>query len=233
MDSWDGAKAARSSPFRGKPSPLDFPNRKLRAVRIVSGKARGRKLLTPPTNDRAIRPTSDRAREALFNILGKSTEHAKVLDLFAGTGALGLEAYSRGAEQIVFIDVMHQARQLIRRNIARIFGDSGEQGRLMVIDHDLAKGLPQGRLRQLAPGGFDLIFADPPYGTHLSLSILNHIDSSQLLIPDGLLVVEERSTCTLPERLPHLQQVDQRRYGEVGLWFYRRAGEADPDETRQ
>jgi 16S rRNA (guanine(966)-N(2))-methyltransferase RsmD len=92
-------------------------------VRIVSGIARGRTLFTPPPNERAIRPTSDKAREALFSILGRVVDGAKVLDLFAGTGALGLEAFSRGAASVVFVDVDRKARELIRRNISRLFSD--------------------------------------------------------------------------------------------------------------
>src|SRR5665648_882230 len=86
-------------------------------MRIISGWAKGRKLFTPPARETIIRPTSDRAREALFNIIGGQVQGASVLDLFAGTGALGIEALSRGAKNVCFVDFHPQALDLIRRNI--------------------------------------------------------------------------------------------------------------------
>ena len=199
-------------------------------MRIVSGKARGRKLFAPRPGDLTIRPTSDRAREALFNIIGRSPEQATVLDLFAGTGALGLEAYSRGAQRVVFIEADPKARQLIHRNISHLFTASAPDGSLIVLDHDLAKELPRATLLSLAPQGFDLIFADPPYGAGHSLAILSHLDNSSLLGESGLLVVEERFSVSLPKQLTRLQAIDQRRYGEACLWFYRQSRIADSIE---
>lgn len=194
-------------------------------MRIVSGIARGRTLHTPPPNERTIRPTSDKAREALFNILGRAVEGAKVLDLFAGTGALGLEAYSRGAASVVFVDVDRKARELIRRNISRLFSDFSHSGNLRVVTDDLSGNLWQNHLQRFAHEGFDLIFADPPYGQDLSLATLVAVDKSALLAENGMLVLEERFNIALPQDLPRLHQVDQRRYGEAGLRFYQCHGE--------
>lgn len=190
-------------------------------MRIVSGRARGRKIFTPPPDDLTIRPTSDRAREALFNILGSFPEQTRVLDLFAGTGALGLEAFSRGAQRVVFIDAAPKARQLIQRNLTQLFAGPTKDGSLIVLNHDLTEGLPVASLLAFAPRGFDLIFADPPYGRGLSLAILTFLDNSPLLCESGLLVVEDRFSVSLPKQLMRLQQIDQRRYGEAGLWLYR------------
>lgn len=196
-------------------------------MRIVSGIARGRSLLTPPPKERTIRPTSDKAREALFSILGKAVDGAKVLDLFAGTGALGLEAFSRGAASVVFIDIDRQARDLIHRNIARLFSDSALSKKLQVIAEDLSGKFWPDNLRRYAPEGFDLIFADPPYGQGHSLAALVMLDKSGLLAEKGMLVVEERFSIALPEKLSRLCQVDQRRYGQARLRFYQ-----CPAETR-
>jgi 16S rRNA (guanine966-N2)-methyltransferase len=189
-------------------------------VRIVSGIARGRALFTPPPKERTIRPTSDKAREALFSILGRVVDGAKVLDLFAGTGALGLEAFSRGAASVVFVDADPKARELIRRNISRLFSDFSNDKTLQVLADDLSGTLWQDNLRRLAPQGFDLIFADPPYGQDLSLATLVTLDKSPLLAENGMLVLEERFNIALPQQLLRLRQVDQRRYGETGLRFY-------------
>jgi 16S rRNA (guanine966-N2)-methyltransferase len=194
-------------------------------VRIVSGIARGRSLFTPPPNERTIRPTSDKAREALFSILGRVVDGAKVLDLFAGTGALGLEAFSRGAASVVFVDVDRNALELIRRNISRLFINFSHRETLQVVADNLTGNLWQDNLLRFAPEGFDLIFADPPYGQGLALATLVTLDKSTLLAENGMLIIEERFNIALPEELPRLRQVDQRRYGEAGLRFYQRLAE--------
>lgn len=194
-------------------------------MRIVSGIARGRTLLTPPPDVRTIRPTSDKAREALFSILGRAVDGAKVLDLFAGTGAVGLEAFSRGAASVVFVDVDRKARGLILRNISRLFSDSSHRKKLQVVTEDITGNLWQDKLLRFAPEGFNLIFADPPYGQGLALATLVTLDKSTLLAENGMLIIEERFNIALPEELPRLRQVDQRRYGEAGLRFYQRLAE--------
>lgn len=190
-------------------------------MRIISGTAKGRKLFTPPQQERSIRPTSDRAREALFSILGDRVSGATVLDLFAGTGALGIEAFSRQARFVVFIDNNSLALQLIKKNILLCFKDySGDRG-LRVMSHDLSKGLLQIQLPKETHSGFDIIFADPPYSQELSFSVLESINKSSLLQPNGLLIVEERNNVALPQSLSNLKQTDRRLYGEAAFCFYR------------
>ena len=111
-------------------------------MRIISGLARGRKLATPGQS-KAIRPTTDRAREALFSILGTRVESARVLDLFAGTGALGLEALSRGAEQVVFVDYQQAALQLIKQNCISCMQSMGSTAvnAPVIIKHDLRRNV--------------------------------------------------------------------------------------------
>jgi len=182
-------------------------------LRIIAGTAKGRKLFPP--RDRTIRPTSDRAREAVFNILDKEVVGAKVLDLFAGTGALGLEALSRGARQAVFIDLAKAAVTLIKKNV--LLCGFSEQS--LIIQRDLRKGLFF--LQEFVAGEpFNLIFLDPPYGQGLGLEILNNIGRMQLLAANGQVVVEEETWAALPQRAGGLVLSDHRCYGEAGIWFY-------------
>ncbi len=190
-------------------------------MRIISGIAKGRRLFTPPPHDKSIRPTSDKAREAIFSILGKSVQGATVLDLFAGTGAMGLEAFSRNAGFVVFIDKNRLALDLIKKNIGLcLSGYSGNCG-LRVIQHDLTAGLPPMHFIPKAAMGFDLIFADPPYSKNIAQFILNAISEITLLAENGILIVEERFNISLPKTAVQLNLIDKRVYGETGFWLYK------------
>lgn len=190
-------------------------------MRIIGGTARGRKLFTPPLHEKCIRPTSDRAREALFNIIGNRIVDATVLDLFAGTGALGLEAFSRNARFVVFIDNNRLALEIIKKNILRcLTGYKGDCG-IRVVQHDLTKSIPEKKLQQETHRGFDLIFADPPYAQNISFSVLEFINNSSLLTQNGLLILEEKHTVELPSSLATLELIDRRVYGETAFCFYR------------
>jgi 16S rRNA (guanine966-N2)-methyltransferase len=153
-------------------------------MRIVGGRLRGRALTAPKS--RAIRPTADRLRESLFNILvhayGDPVTGARVLDLFAGTGALGLEALSRGAAFALFVDDAAEARALLRENIAAL----GLAGVTRVFRRDAAK---LGAAHPLAP--FSLAFLDPPYGRGLAEQALAAACAGGWLAQDALVVVEE------------------------------------------
>jgi 16S rRNA (guanine966-N2)-methyltransferase len=185
----------------------------------------------------AIRPTSDRAREALFNIINHRIKDAFVLDLFAGTGALGLEALSRGARHSTFVDnapdaiiLIKKNLQLLQKNIAldlvmpslpkRVSSPSFPQP-ASVIKYDLRREsfFTTDEWKNSLPF-FDLIFLDPPYAKGLSLQILTYLDKSDLLADHGLLVAEERSEVTLPDTFSTLTMVDKRKYGDTRFWFY-------------
>lgn len=189
-------------------------------MRIISGSQKGRKLFSPPPHEKSIRPTSDRAREALFSILGERVNNARVLDLFAGTGALGLEAFSRKAALVVFVDNDRLALDLIKKNVLLCLSGYTGTGELRVIPHDLSKGLPLKKLLPETASGFNLIFADPPYAKNISLSVLDSLNKSNLLTGDGMLVMEERFDVTLPSQLSQLRLVDRRVYGENAFWLY-------------
>jgi 16S rRNA (guanine966-N2)-methyltransferase len=190
-------------------------------LRIIGGRARGRRLQTPSKSSaknscQLIRPTADRAREALFNIIGREVENATVLDLYAGTGALGLEALSRSAERSVFVDNNLHAIQVINSNIELC----GFSERAIVFKRDISQGLSF--LTKQLPGlTFSIIFIDPPYRKGLSLGILHELAKSNLLFPDALVVVEEDAVTELPTQVAELKLVDQRKYGDTGFWFYR------------
>ncbi len=187
-------------------------------MRIISGSARGRKLFSPPGQGLGIRPTSDRAREALFSIIGSQVEQAAVLDLFAGTGAMGLEAFSRGARSVTFVDNNRLALELIRKNIETCFPSAA--ARLTIIQHDLRRGLPLKPLQKKQLSPFDLVFLDPPYSEGLCQRLLQDWDDHNLLAARGLLIAEERAKEQLSLRFSTLELVDKRLYGETAFWIF-------------
>jgi 16S rRNA (guanine966-N2)-methyltransferase len=176
-------------------------------MRIVGGRLRGRELAAPKST--AIRPTADRLREALFNILahayGDPVSGARVLDLFAGTGALGIEALSRGAAFALFIDEGAEARALIRENVATL----GLGGSARIFRRDATK---LGPAQPLEP--FSLIFLDPPYGKGLAEQALTAARDGGWLTPDALIVVEE-STKAAFAAPPGFTPIERRPYDET------------------
>ena len=182
-------------------------------MRIVGGQHRGRAIAAPRTRD--IRPTSDRLRESLFNILvhghGDPVTGARVLDLFAGTGALGLEALSRGAAFVLFVDDGAEARALLRGNIEAL----GAGGASKVYRRDATR---LGPAHPMAP--FSLAFLDPPYGKGLAEQALTSARGGGWLTPDALVVVEEAvdSKFAPPDGF---EEIERRDYGDTQLIFLR------------
>jgi 16S rRNA (guanine966-N2)-methyltransferase len=178
-------------------------------MRIVGGRLRGRALAAPTSQ--AIRPTADRLREALFNILvhayGDPVTGARVLDLFAGTGALGLEALSRGAAFALFIDDAAEARALLRENVAAL----GLGGVTRIFRRDACK---LGTAHPVEP--FSLAFLDPPYGRGLAEAALASAHAGGWLTPDALIVVEEAASAgfAAPDGFGELER---RRYDDTIL----------------
>ncbi len=176
-------------------------------MRIVAGSARGRTLKTPRRAD-VIRPTADRVRESVFNVLGQTCEGLRVLDLFAGTGALAFEALSRGAVRAVLVDSGVEAQQLCRDN-AQSLGFLG-----------LTEVLPLSAERAIAKlsvrgDRFELIFADPPYAQTAIDNLLNGLSTHRLLEPLGRLVLEHSKRESVPERSGRFTRIDQRIFGET------------------
>lgn len=194
-------------------------------MRIVAGRFRGASLAAP--KDRSVRPTSDRVRQAIFNILehgveGGRIEGARVLDLFAGTGALGLEALSRGAAYVQFVEDDAEARALIRRNVETLRAT----GLTRIFRRDATKLGPAGTLRP-----FTLIFADPPYGKGLAEKALAAALTGGWVAPGATAVVEERADAGFAPP-PGFDEADRRVYGDTAVHFLRRATSDCPDLTQ-
>jgi 16S rRNA (guanine966-N2)-methyltransferase len=176
-------------------------------MRIVAGSHRGRRLETPA--DDRIRPTSDRIREALFNILGHKLDGGfigkRVLDGFAGTGALGLEALSRGAASALFVDRNRDALALCRRNAAALGLAKQADFRLADLTH-----------AGLATGPFDLVFLDPPYGEGLAAKALAAAHTAGWLAPAAVVAIE--ADRAQPEVVPEgFSVIDSRDYGRTRI----------------
>ena len=183
-------------------------------MRIVGGKFKGRQLAPPA--DQTTRPTSDRVREAVFNILahgiaGLELEGARVLDLFAGTGALGFETLSRGARHCQFVDESAEARGLVRTNADKL----GVIGQCKIWRRDATDLGPCAPLPK-----FDLIFADPPYGRGLGEKALASLVRGAWINDGGIVVLEEIEKAEVPETAG-LRLIDERSYGETKVRFYR------------
>jgi 16S rRNA (guanine966-N2)-methyltransferase len=177
-------------------------------MRIIGGNRRGLKLAEVGEGDAAahLRPTSDRVRESIFNLLmnahGNPVAGARVLDLFAGTGALGLEALSRGAAHATFVDDGAKALALIKANIAKMRAE----GETRVLRQDVLRLGPN-------PGaGYDLVFLDPPYGRGLGEAALSTARKGGWLAPQAMVVWEEGVAVAVPEGFV---MVDRRKYGDT------------------
>ena len=181
-------------------------------MRIITGKARGLKLTTPKNMD--VRPTSDRVKESLFNIIGTKIVGTHVLDLFAGTGNLGLEAWSRGAEKVVFIDESQASLQLVRSNIAKAKAEK---------ETTVIKGNAVKEIADLAARGerFDFIFCDPPYNKGLPAQIIEQVAKYDIVISGGYLIVEHSQHESLSELPLKLEIIRSEKYGETLISFLR------------
>jgi 16S rRNA (guanine966-N2)-methyltransferase len=178
----------------------------LTRMRVIAGRLKGRRLFSPDWD--GLRPTSDRLRETLFDILGAQVEGARVLDGCAGTGAVGIEALSRGAEHVVFIERDRRAVALIRRNLAAC---------ALSERHTLREAALPGALRGAPVAPFDLILLDPPYGALDIGAILTA--AAGHLAPRGLLVLE-RARRDTPRVDPLLESLRLVRAGDSVLEFY-------------
>ena len=171
-------------------------------MRVITGKCRGRKLLEPVGKD--VRPTTDQVKEALFNIIQFDVEGRKVLDLFAGTGQLGIEALSRGAAECVFVDSSRDSIRLVQENLRRC----GLTAR--VIQCDSLGFLRSGEK-------FDLVFIDPPYGSGLDAQAMEAVKAFDILSKGGIMICESRPETLLPEFPAEYGSSRVYRYGKIKL----------------
>jgi 16S rRNA (guanine(966)-N(2))-methyltransferase RsmD len=187
-------------------------------MRVIAGTFRSRILKS--LKGLALRPTSDRLRETLFNVLAPNIAGSRFVDLFAGTGAIGIEALSRGAAEVVFIENHARAATLIRRNLESLGINTGAT----VLAVDALRGLAMlaARKNSGAPA-FDHIFLDPPYATAEDYSrVLEFLGSADLLAPAGLVVAEHRRNFDLSEEPGTLRRFRVLKQGDAALSFYRR-----------
>lgn len=181
-------------------------------MRVIGGSLGGRRLRAPRTE---ARPTQDRVREALFNILGARVVDARFLDLFAGSGAVGIEAMSRGAAAVIWVESDKRALACLRANVRELCGAAASA----VVPADVRRFMKRSE-NNLAAGEFDIIFSDPPYGQpewegRLAAALLD----AGLLAPDGVWVMESMERGT-NGALPGWRLTDERRYGQARLRFY-------------
>lgn len=189
-------------------------------MRVITGEYRGRKLETPENYD--VRPTSDKVKEAMFNILMNDIYDSVCCDLFSGTGSLGIEALSRGARFVYFGDSSRESLRLTKMNIGKCGESAVEKSR--VIPGDYRKVLS--RLKDK----IDIFFLDPPYRAGLYENCLSAIGSLDLLSPGGIILAEHGSKDPLPERAEGLVKTRVKKYGKTSVSIYRREDESPAGE---
>lgn len=181
-------------------------------LRIIGGEAKGKKLNA--LKGKTIRPTADRVKEALFNILREKIAEAEVLDLFAGAGSLGIEALSRGAKRAVFVDKGAACTGIIRKNLAHLDFHNRAEIYREEVSSTIRRLTKQRR-------EFDLVFIDPPYGSDLAEKTLENLAASHLVEEGGIVIVEHYRKRIMPGEVGMLKLVRDERYGDTSLSFYR------------
>lgn len=181
-------------------------------MRVITGKAKGCRLIAP--KGLHTRPTSDKVKESLFNILGNISEDSIVLDLYSGSGNVGIEFLSRGANSCYFIDNDINSIKSIKENLKRTkFTDQA-----FVYKNTVERALHTLSKKDTT---FDFIFMDPPYRKEIIIPILEKICGGKLLNDYGLVIVEHESNLELPENILELNKVDSRQYGGTAISFYK------------
>lgn len=181
-------------------------------MRVISGKARGLKLDSPKNND--VRPTTDRVKESLFNIINSYIIDSEVLDLFAGTGSLGVECLSRGARSCVFVDLKKESLDIVKSNIKK----ARVEDKSIVLKDDFKNAINSLKIKNKT---FDIIFMDPPYYENLFEDCLLSISKNNILKEDGIIVVEHDTKEILNENINDLEKFRYKKYGNTTLSFYR------------
>ena len=181
-------------------------------MRVISGKARGLKLNTPKNDD--VRPTTDRVKESLFNMINSYMMESDILDLFAGTGSLGIECLSRGANKCVFVDSSRESIAIVKSNIkkARVENES------IVLNSDFKSAINSLAHKNAQ---FDVIFMDPPYYKNMFSDALSSVDDKNLLKEDGIIVVEHDTKDEFPDTIGRLYKTKDKKYGNTTITFYK------------
>ena len=179
-------------------------------MRVIAGRLRGSVIRAPAVG--VVRPTYDRVRESMFSIIEPFLDEAAVLDLFAGSGSLGIESLSRGSNRATFVEVDGNVLGVLRKNVERL--GLVEQCRLIRGDALVV-------LRRAVPGGpFDIAFVDPPYSSGLAVGALELLAAAGALADEAIVVVEHASVDTMPEAVGRLDLIRSRKYGSTTVDFY-------------
>lgn len=186
-------------------------------MRVIAGSHRGRRLSGPEGT--GLRPTSDKVREALFSILGATVPGSRFLDLYAGTGAVGIEALSRGAMAVTFVESDSKAMALLRKNLAACGLSAQAEVRTVAAEDFLERC-------DWWNGPYDIVFADPPYAAAREIDVLQRAWVSGLLSSNGVLVIEQHTKAALPAAFDGAVLVKRYRYGDTALFLYGPASRA-------
>lgn len=190
-------------------------------MRVISGSAKGRPLKAVPGN--STRPTTDKVKESLFSIIGPYFDGGHVLDLFAGTGGLGIEALSRGMEHGVFIDMEHKSIEVVKSNLqAAALIDKAE-----VYRNEAGRALKVLAKRE---SSFDLVFLDPPYRMKNGIALMQEMHERGLLRDDATIVLEFESGHDYPTEEEHFVGVRQAVYGDTTIHVYRYESEPQSEQ---
>ncbi|MDD5439728.1 MAG: 16S rRNA (guanine(966)-N(2))-methyltransferase RsmD [Candidatus Omnitrophica bacterium] len=183
-------------------------------MRIIGGGLKGRKLDFIKSPD--IRPTMDKVRQALFNVIASAIPGTSVLDLYAGSGAFGLEAISRGARSATFIDNNHRCIEIIKKNIEHV----GVGDRATVMKMDVLRALDL--LGRPESPHFDIVIMDPPYYKDLAKKTLIKLGLYDIVSPNNIIIIEHYRKDEVPDALDNLKRCAEKRYGDTLLSFYKK-----------
>lgn len=181
-------------------------------MRVISGRVRGLKLNTPKNED--VRPTTDRVKESLFNIINPYVMESNVLDLFAGSGSLGIECISRGANSCTFVDLSKESISLINSNIKKARMENESE----VLNLDFKEAIKRLKVKNIK---YDIIFMDPPYYENMFINALKSIDDADLLHEDGIIVIEHDTKDEFIDNVGRLEKTKSKKYGNTTLTFYK------------
>jgi 16S rRNA (guanine966-N2)-methyltransferase len=180
-------------------------------MRIIGGSAKGRRIKSPLGS--ALRPTSDQVREAIFDIIGPSIEDARFLDIFSGTGSVGIEALSRGARNVTFVDNKASSVELIKMNLEKCGFDKNFE--ILLCDAVQAITTLSNRQRR-----FEYIFIDPPYNSDLAVKCLEMLSAKGLLVPSTSVLVEHSDKKDIPEKISGFVSQREYKYGDTMVRLY-------------
>ncbi len=189
-------------------------------MRVTGGTGRGRRLKTPAGS--RVRPTSDKVKQALFNILGERMTGASFLDLFAGAGSIGIEALSRGAGRVVFVDASRASLQVVKQNIEQTGFEEQSQVVLSKVESFLKK----------SSGSYDIVFLDPPYSDAMQ-PLLEQIAGAGILKPDSIVIAEHFKKQPSPASAGGLSLYREAKYGDTVLAFYKCRSQETGDRSQE